>query len=348
MGAVRQQSEGEVLRAHETRPQAVLGRIRRVGAPDDGRWIRPRHEVAKFAMVREFWNDIRYRVRALVRRDDTERALNAEIEDHLARQAESLERAGWSPEDARRQARLAFGGLEGIKEHTREAWGTVALESTMQDIRYGIRQLRRNPAFACSGILVLALGIAAITVVFSMVYGVLLRDLPYDQPDRLVTLGSARRDVGFQAAYAGAADYFDRREQQQVFEDLVLTRPVANYNLTGAGEPERLQGARTTASLFSTLRAQPLIGRVYTEEEQLYPARASSVAVLSYALWKRRFGSDPSIVGRKILLNGTPADVVGVMGADFQYPDRDFELWTPLYIPPDELRDRGDYSYLCV
>jgi hypothetical protein len=164
-------------------------------------------------MVREFWNDIRYRVRALVRRDDAERALNAEIEDHLARQAESLERAGWSREDARRQARLDFGGLEGIKEHTREAWGTVALESTMQDIRYGIRQLRRNPAFACSGILVLALGIAAITVVFSIVYGVLLRDLPYDQPDRLVTLGSARREVGFQGAYAGAADYFDWRGQ---------------------------------------------------------------------------------------------------------------------------------------
>ena len=299
-------------------------------------------------MVREFWNDIRYRVRALVRRDDAERALNAEIEDHLARQAESLERAGWSREDARRQARLAFGGLEGIKEHTREAWGTVALESTMQDIRYGIRQLRRNPAFACSGILVLALGIAAITVVFSIVYGVLLRDLPYDQPDRLVTLGSARREVGFQGAYAGAADYFDWREQQQVFEDLGLTRPVANYNLTGSGEPERLQGARATASVFSTLRVRPVIGRVYTEEEQLDAGRASSVAVLSYGLWQRRFGGDPSVVGRTILLNGSPHQVVGVMSADFQYPDRDFELWTPLYIPSDQLRERGDYSYLCV
>jgi predicted permease len=299
-------------------------------------------------MVREFWNDIRYRVRALLRRDDAERALNAEIEDHLARHAESLERAGWSREDARRQARLAFGGLDGIKEHTREAWGTEALECTLQDIRYGIRQLRRNPTFACSGILVLALGIAAVTVVFSIVYGVLLRDLSYDQPDRLVTLGSSRRDTGFQGAYAGAADYFDWREQQQVFEDLGLTRHVANYNLTGSGEPERLQGARATASVFSTLRARPAIGRVYTEEEQLDPARASSVAVLSYGLWQRRFGGDRSIVGRTILLNGSPHQVVGVMGADFQYPDRDFELWTPLYIPPDQLVGRGDYNYLCV
>src|SRR5436190_1957481 len=348
MEAVREQSEGEVLRTHETRPQAVLGRVRRVGAPHDGGWIRPRHEVAESAMVREFWNDIRYRVRALVRRDDAERALNAEIEDHLARQAESLERAGWSREDARRQACLAFGGLEGIKEHTREAWGTVALESTMQDIRYGLRQLRRNPAFACSGILVLALGIAAVTVVFSIVYGVLLRDLPYDQPDRLVTLGSARRDGGLQGAYAGAADYFDWRAQQQVFEDLGLTRPVANYNLTGSGEPERLQGARATASVFSTLRVRPVIGRIYTEEEQRDAGRASSVAVLSYRLWQRRFGGDPSVVGRTIRLNGSPYLVLGVMGTDFQYPSRDFELWTPLYIPSDQLRERGDYSYLCV
>ena len=203
-------------------------------------------------------------------------------------------------------------------------------------------------SFACSGVLLLALGIAAITVVFSIVYGVLLRDLPYDQPDRLVTLGSARREVGFQAAYASAADYFDWREQQQVFEDLGLTRPVANYNLTGSGEPERLQGARATASVFSALRVRPVIGRVYTEEEQLDAGRASSVAVLSYGLWQRRFGGDPSVVGRTILLNGSPYQVIGVMSADFQYPDRDFELWTPLYIPSDQLRERGDYSYLCV
>jgi putative ABC transport system permease protein len=299
-------------------------------------------------MVGEFWNCLRYRVRSFVRRDEAERALDAEIENHLAQHAESLERAGWSRAEALREARLAFGGLDAIKEHARDAWGTAALESAIQDIRYGMRQLRRNPAFAWSGILVLSLGIAAVTVVLSIVYGVLLRDLPYDQPDRLVTLGSVRRDMGFQAAYAGAADYFDWRQRQHVFEDLGLTRPVANYNLTGAGEPERLQGARATASVFSTLRARPVIGRVYTEEEQLDPRRAASVAVLSYSLWQRRFGGDPSVVGRTIQLNGSPYQVLGVMGADFTYPDPDFQLWTPLYIPPDQLRGRGDENYLCV
>src|SRR4030095_10691412 len=102
-----------------------------------------------------------------------------------------------------------------------------------------------------------------------------------------------------------------------------------------------------TASVFSTLRVRPLIGRVYTEEEQLDAGKASSVAVLSYGLWQRRFGGAPSVIGRTIRLNDAPHQIIGVMGADFQYPDRDFELWTPLYIPTDQLRERGDYSYLC-
>jgi putative ABC transport system permease protein len=299
-------------------------------------------------MVREMWNDVRYRVRAFFGRDAAECDLNAEIEDHLARQVEALRRAGRSPDDARREARLAFGGVEAVKECTRDAWGTALIESTIRDMRHGIRQLRRNPAFCCSAVVVLALSIGATTAIFSIAYGVLLRDLPYDQPDRLVTLGSSSRENGFQGAYAGAADYFDWRTDQQVFEDLGLTRPVANYNLTGSGEPERLQGARATASVFSTLRARALIGRTYTEAEQLDSGKASSVAVLSYGLWQRRFGGDTAIVGRTILLNGSPYEVVGVMGPEFQYPGREFELWAPLYIPRAELKDRLDFSYLSV
>ena len=111
----------------------------------------------------------------------------------------------------------------------------------------GFASFGEIPAFACSGILILALGIAATTVIFSIAYGVLIRDLPYEEPDRLVALGSSPRGLGFQSAYAGAADYFDWRRQQQVFEDMGLTRPVANYNLTGAGEPERLQGATSNS-----------------------------------------------------------------------------------------------------
>ena len=288
------------------------------------------------------------RWRRFWQRKQRDEDLAREIESYVAHEFDDNITRGMSEDEARHAARRRFGNATSVREQVYEMNSLGVFDSTRKDITHGIRQLRRNPAFACSGIVILALGIAATTVIFSIAYGVLLRDLPYDHPDRLVTLGSSPRDLGFQSTYSGAADYFDWRRQQQVFEDMGLTRPVANYNLTGVGEPERLQGARATASLFSTLRARPLIGRAYTEEEQLDPGKASSVAVLSYGLWRRRFGSDPAIVGRKILLNGSPHEVVGVMGPEFQYPAREFELWTPLYIPANQLKERQDYSYLCV
>jgi putative ABC transport system permease protein len=279
------------------------------------------------------------------RRDED---LAREIESYVAHEIDDNIVRGMSDDEARHAAQRSFGNATSVREQVYEMNSLSLVESIGKDMTHGIRQLRRNPAFACSGIVILTLGIAATTVIFSIAYAVLLRDLPYDQPDRLIALGSSPRELGFHSAYAGAADYFDWRRQQQVFEDIGLTRPVANYNLTGAGEPERLQGARATASLFSTLRARPIIGRTYTEDEQLDPGKADSIAVLSYGLWKRRFGSDPTIIGRKILLNGSPYEVVGVMGPDFRYPAREFELWTPLYIHPAQLKMRLDFSYLCV
>jgi putative ABC transport system permease protein len=224
----------------------------------------------------------------------------------------------------------------------------MTIESIARDLAFGMRQMRRQPAFAVAAIAILALGIAATTAIFSVAYSVLLRSLPYDEPHRLVSLSAAGVRQTLQQPRAGAADYFDWRRRQQVFEDLALTRPVANFNLTGSGEPQRLQGARVTASLFTTLRVVPIIGRTFTEAEQLDPGKAGRVAVLSHGLWQRRFGGDPSIVGRTILLNGTPTEVLGVMGPTFRYPSRDFELWTPLYIPPAALAGRRDYSYLAV
>ncbi|MBI1898687.1 MAG: ABC transporter permease, partial [Acidobacteria bacterium] len=234
------------------------------------------------------------------------------------------------------------------REIHRDQRGVPFIDSLLQDLRYAIRQMRRSPGFTASAVLILALGCGATTAIFSVAYGVLLRELPYDEPDRLVTISATLRPAGLAKANAGAADYFDWRARQQVFDDLALTRPVANFNLTGSGEPERLQGARTTASLFPTLGVTPLLGRVFTEQEQLDPGLASRVAVLSYGLWQRRFAGDPSIVGRTIELNGTNTTVLGVMRPEFRYPSRDFELWTPLYVPPNVLRQRFDYSYLSV
>jgi putative ABC transport system permease protein len=272
--------------------------------------------------------------------DELASYLDHEIADNIAR--------GMTPAAARSAARRKLGNRTMVREAVYELRSLAQVESIAKDLAFGVRQMRRQPAFALAAIAILALGIAATTAIFSVAYSVLLRSLPYGEPHRLVALSAAGVRQSLQQPRAGAADYFDWRRRQQVFEDLALTRPVANFNLTGSGEPERLQGARATASLFSTLRVVPLLGRTFTEAEQLDPARAGSVAVLSHGLWQRRFAGDSSIVGRTILLNGTPTEVLGVMGPAFQYPSREFELWTPLYIPPAALAGRRDYSYLAV
>jgi len=217
------------------------------------------------------------------------------------------------------------------------------------ELRQALRTLLKSPGFAAAAVLILGLGCAATTTIFSIAYGLLVRDLPYRNPNQLVALGTRLPRAGFPKANAGAADYFDLRRRQNVFADLALTRLVANFNLTGDGvEPERIKGARATASLFPTLGIAPLIGRTFTEAEQLDPQRASAVTVLSYSLWQRRFGADPGILNRTIHLNGLPTQVVGVMPPEFHYPNREYELWEPLYYPPEALRARQDLSYTSV
>ena len=216
---------------------------------------------------------------------ELESYLEHEIADNIAR--------GMSEAEARRAAHHKLGNRTAISEEVYEMNRLHLLESFWRDLAQGLRQLRRHPGFALAGVTILALGIAATTAIFSIAYGVLLRDLPYDHPDRLVSINGTMPKQGLPKANAGIADYFDFRRDQQVFEDMALTRAVGNFNLTGDGEPERLQGARTTPSLFSTLRAMPLMGRVFTEEERSDPAKADSVAVLSFGLWQRRFGRIP-------------------------------------------------------
>jgi putative ABC transport system permease protein len=211
-----------------------------------------------------------------------------------------------------------------------------------------LRHLRRHPAFAVTTILVLGLGIAAATAMFSVAYGVLLRDLPYADPDRLVSVVSADPRMQSVRPVAGAADFRDWRARQTVFADMALTRPVGSFNLIGSGEPERLAGARVTASLCSTLGVAPVVGRCFTELEERDPARASRVVLLGHALWQRRFGGDPAVVGRTIRVNGSSMEIVGVMGPAFRYPSREVEIWAPLYIPPQAVAMRRDYSYLAV
>ena len=216
----------------------------------------------------------------------------------------------------------------------------------LADIKYGIRLLTRAPGFAAAAILTVALGIGATTAMFSVVYGVLLKPLPYSDPDRLVNIWTTAHKRGLPRAYVGMANVYDFRARNHVFTEIAALRAVANFNLTGNGEPERLNGSRVSANLFPVLGVTPLLGRTFTEDED--EIGHEHVALLTYGLWLRRFAGDPSIVGRTISLNGEPHTVVGVMRPDFAFPTREFQIYTPLTFDPNELIDRLNYSYLAV
>src|SRR5262245_48831879 len=213
-------------------------------------------------------------------------------------------------------------------------------------MNHAVRQLLRNPGFTVIAVLTLAVGIGATTAIFSIAYSVVLQPLPFGEPERLVALWSLAPKLGSPHGFVSAADHRDWREQNHVFEDVALVRHIANFNLTGEGEPERLQGARIAANLLPVLKVQPALGRAFNEEED--DVGHDQVALLSYRLWQRRFGGDRGVVGRTIRLNGIPHTIVGVMGKDFNYPTRDFDLWTPLVINPEDFKTRLGFNFLSV
>jgi putative ABC transport system permease protein len=296
---------------------------------------------------------ILYRLRALARSWFRDRQLDAELDEelrfHLERQTRANAEAGMAPEEARRAAALELGGLPQIRELASEARPGALARQLVRDAGYGARLLRKSKTFAVASVLIVALGSGAVTAVWSVVYGVVLQPLPYPEPERLVSLFTRAPRLGLGRALAGAADARDWREESRSFDELGLVRPIANFNLTGAGEPERLFGARLSASMFRVLRVAPALGRAFAADEEL-PGR-NRVVLLSQALWKRRFAADPGVVGRTIQLSGVPHVVVGVMGPDFRYPGPEFEMWTPLGLNPDELTRKeapAPYSYLAT
>src|SRR5919198_1913074 len=211
------------------------------------------------------------------------------------------------------------------------------METLIQDVRYGVRMMRKRPGFTAVVVLTLALGIGANTAIFSVVNAVLLRPLPYRNAERLVWVGGNIRG-GTNGASVSPPDYLDYRAQNTVFEEFAASTSVPNaVNLTGAGEPERLTGSRVTANYFRAFGVEPALGRAFgAEEERAGPA---PVAVLSDGLWKRRFGGDPSVVGKTLTLDGKAVTVVGIAPPEFQYP-AGAELWLPLDSDDPEMKIR--------
>jgi putative ABC transport system permease protein len=216
----------------------------------------------------------------------------------------------------------------------------LRLETFIQDVRYALRTLARSRGFALITVLILALGIGANTAVFSLTSAVLLRPLPFPEPDRLVVLWQDLRAVGGPARLMPQSeDYAEWLRRSRSFDAMAALEDVS-FNLTGDGEPERLEASRTTANLFSVLGMQPLLGRTFAPDDE--GPTASPVVVINERLWLRRFGGDPSVIGRSIVLDGLSHTVIGVVPSDFQFPD-DNAIWVPIAAEALARRDGSVY-----
>jgi predicted permease len=282
--------------------------------------------------------------------------VDEELELHLDLVAEELVGEGWPPEAARVEARQRFGDLEGTRRYCRELdarkemqmkW-TESLGDLGQDLRFGGRQLLKSPGFTLVAVLTLALGIGATTAIFSVVYGVLLRPLPYSQPDELVRPLFRSREGQLSGAFS-APNFVDLRAQSKTLSGVAAVAG-GTFNLSAAGtgdssEPERLQGASVSADFFKVLGVRPLAGRTFAAGED--KADAPLVAVISEELWRRRFGGDPGIVGRSLTLNGRPHTVVGIMARGSQVPSA-ADVWVPLVFSPKDLAGRGAVWFAAI
>ena len=211
------------------------------------------------------------------------------------------------------------------------------------DLRYGLRMLAKNPGFTIVAVIALALGIGANSAIFSVVNTVLLRPLPYKNPEQLVMVWEENSKQGFPKDTPAAANYVDWRDQNHVFASIAAIADIS-FNLTGIGDPERIDGLRVSTSLFSLLGVEPRLGRAFRPEED--KPGANQVVMMSYGLWQRRFGADPGIIGKPISLNGKSFIVVGVMPRGFQFPQNN-QLWIPMAFDAKEAGNRGAH-YLQV
>jgi putative ABC transport system permease protein len=266
------------------------------------------------ARARKLW----FRLRSLGQRGRLEGELDAELAHHLELEAQKNVRGGMSPEAARRAARISLGGVEQVKEEARDAWGASALEGLRQDVRYGLRGIRKNPAFAAVVVLTLGLGIGANTAIFSVVNGVLLRPLPYGDPARLVVVRQSLQRPATPSLGFSEKELLDYRSASRTLEGLVEYHTMS-FTLLGGREAERVQTGVVSHGFFDFLGVEPLLGRAFRPEDDQPGAEA--VLVLSHDYWKRRHGGDPAVVGRVFRMNNRPHTVIGVLPNVPQFPN---------------------------
>jgi putative ABC transport system permease protein len=258
-------------------------------------------------------SDLIFRLRALLRAKSMDAGLDEELQFHLHRQLEKYIQTGLSPEEARRRVRLDFGGTGQITEECRDARGIRALEALRQDLRYGLRTLRKNTGFTCVALLTLALAVGANTAIFSLVYGALLRPLPYADPDRLIVLNEIHPRVG--TIGISYPNFLDWRARNHVFSGMAMMAGVG-HNLSGIDLPETISGQAVSSNFLSLIGAHPLFGRDFDPSED--KAGAAPVVMLTYPLWQSRFAGRQDAIGRSVSLDGRGFTIIAVLPPGFR------------------------------
>jgi predicted permease len=285
------------------------------------------------------------RIRSIVRGGHMERDLNNELQHHIELKTQELVDAGMSPEVARYAALRAFGGVEQKKEQCRDADRLRWLEDVVQDVKYGLRQLSRNPGFTAVAVITLALGIGATTAIFSIVNGVLLKPLPYPHPYQLVSVSHAEPSIKMMDIGMSASRYFIYRDDSRTFHDISLYE-YNRVTVTGAGEPAALSALGATEELLPTLGVLPILGREFTQADD-QPSSTLTV-ILTYWYWEKAFGRNRAVVGKTIDVDGKLREIIGVLPKSFQFLDwSDIALVLPIRLDRAETR-LGNYGYLGI
>jgi predicted permease len=288
--------------------------------------------------IRSMW-------RNLFTRAEVERELDAELRSYIDELTAEKMKSGMDAADARRAALIEVGGVEQIKEEVRDARKGALVETTLQDLKYGARLLRRAPGFAFIAVVTIALGIGANSAIFSVINAVVLKPLAYPAPGQLMFITSQFPTLGFEKFWVSPPEYFEYREQTRTFADIAGYRTGA-VNLSEGDQPERVNAVFTTANMFKVLGVSPIRGRPFTAEEDR--PNVDPVAVLSHELWTRKLGADPSVVGRRIEINGLKTTVVGIAAPGFDLHDARAQVWMPMGLDPSNRQNRGNHFLYLV
>jgi putative ABC transport system permease protein len=290
----------------------------------------------------EWLNVFGARLWGLFRKRQSDHELEAELRAHLESLTEGNIRRGMNPKEAAHAARREFGGVEQTKELYRERRGLPLLETLFEDVRYALRMLRKSPGFAAVVVLTLALGIGANTAIFSVMEAVLLRPLPFPHPEQLAMVWEDVHLPHYQNDQDTPApgNFADWKNRSTAFSGMAAIG-YRSWNLTGTGEPVRIEGEAFSADIFSVLETNPMLGRAFTPEEDR--PGAAHVALLGYGLWANRFAADPSITGRAIRLDEESYTVIGVMPQGFRFPDSDDQLYVPLALTQEQLANHDSH-----